>query len=333
MPVEMRHFGRTGLEVSVLGFGCGAVGGLMVRGNAAEQERAVARALDAGINYFDTAVQYGNGVSETNLGRILAKMKPEVIVGTKVQLTDADRADIGGAVVRSLEGSLQRLQLEQIDIFHLHNEITRDDAGLSLSVKTVLDDVLPAFEKLRQQGKARFIGITAIGDVIALHQAIDASVFQSAQVSYNMLNPSAGEAVPAGYPAQDYDKLLAHTTAAGVGTIGIRVLAGGALTGEAQRHPIASPPPQPIGSAFSYDADLQRATRFAKLVEEGFADSLAEAATRFAISHPGISTALVGMATPNQFEQAVAAVEKGPLPSAALARVLELQRSFIGEPR
>jgi L-galactose dehydrogenase/L-glyceraldehyde 3-phosphate reductase len=126
---------------------------------------------------------------------------------------------------------------------------------------------------------------------------------------------------------------LDHTTAAGVGTIGIRVLAGGALTGDAERHPIASPPPEPIGSAFSYDADLHRAIRFAKLVEEGFADSLAEAATRFVISNPGISTALVGIATPDQFEQAVAAVEKGPLPPVALARVLEVQRSFVGEPR
>ena len=62
--MEMRVFGRTGLELSVLGFGCGAVGGLMVRGNPLDQERTIARAIAAGINYFDTAVQYGNGESE-----------------------------------------------------------------------------------------------------------------------------------------------------------------------------------------------------------------------------------------------------------------------------
>ena len=74
--MEMRIFGRTGMQVSVLGFGCGAVGGLMVRGDYADQERTVARALDAGVNYFDTAVQYGDGESERNLGRILQKLKP-----------------------------------------------------------------------------------------------------------------------------------------------------------------------------------------------------------------------------------------------------------------
>jgi L-galactose dehydrogenase/L-glyceraldehyde 3-phosphate reductase len=67
--MEMRVFGRTGMQLPVLGFGCGAVGGLMVRGDPLDQERTVARGIDAGVNYFDTAVQYGNGESEKNLGR------------------------------------------------------------------------------------------------------------------------------------------------------------------------------------------------------------------------------------------------------------------------
>jgi hypothetical protein len=60
----------------VLGFGCGAVGGLIVRGDPDDQERTIARAIAAGVNYFDTAVQYGNGESETNLGRVLQRLKP-----------------------------------------------------------------------------------------------------------------------------------------------------------------------------------------------------------------------------------------------------------------
>jgi aryl-alcohol dehydrogenase-like predicted oxidoreductase len=71
--MEMRVFGRTGMQLSALGFGCGAVGGLMVRGDPVDQERTIARATAAGVNYFDTAVQYGNGESEKNLGRILQK--------------------------------------------------------------------------------------------------------------------------------------------------------------------------------------------------------------------------------------------------------------------
>jgi aryl-alcohol dehydrogenase-like predicted oxidoreductase len=331
--MEMRTFGRTGLQVSILGFGCGAVGGLMVRGAPEDQERAVARALEAGVNYFDTAAMYGNGESEKNLGRVLAKLKPDVVVGTKVRIPSADFGRIGVAVAGSLEASLKRMGREQVDIFHLHNAITISGGGESLSAKTVLEEVVPAFEKLRQQGKTRFLGITAVGDTMALHQAIDARVFDSAQVSYNMLNPSAGSALAVGYPAQDYGRMFEHTQAAGVGVVGIRVLAGGALSGAAERHPIASPPPDPIGSASNYTADLQRARRLLPLVQQGHAGSLPEAAVRFAIAHPAMGTILVGMATLAEFEQALAAVNRGPLSQAALDSLAAIQRGFVGEAR
>jgi predicted aldo/keto reductase-like oxidoreductase len=86
--------------------------------------------------------------------------------------------------------------------------------------------VVPAFERLRQQGKTRFLGFTAIGDTAALHQVVVARAFDSAQVVYNMLNPSAALGLPANYPAQDYGRLFDHARAAGVGVVGIRVLAG-----------------------------------------------------------------------------------------------------------
>jgi aryl-alcohol dehydrogenase-like predicted oxidoreductase len=332
--MQMRVFGRTGMQLSVLGFGCGAVGGLMVRGDPADQERAVARAIAAGVNYFDTAVQYGNGESEENLGRILQKLKPaNVAVATKVRLQPGELGNIADAVRISLEGSLARLRLDRVDILHLHNPITGNGGGSSLSVRQVLDEVVPAFERLRQQGKIRFLGITALGDTAALHQVIDAHAFDSAQVVYNMLNPSAAEELPTSYPAQDYGRLFDHTKAAGVGVVGIRVLAGGALSGSAERHPIASPAPEPLGSAMSYDADIDRARRLIALVKEGFATSLTEAATRFALSHPAMGTILVGMATPQQFEDALAAAQKGPLPPAALDRLSALRQTFAGEPR
>jgi aryl-alcohol dehydrogenase-like predicted oxidoreductase len=332
--MEKRVFGGTGMKLSVLGFGCGAVGGLMVRGDPRDQERTIARAIGVGVNYFDTAVQYGNGESEKNLGHILQKLKPpDVAVGTKVRISSADFHRIPEAVAKSLDGSLARLRLERVDIFHLHNAITETGGGEALSVRQVLDEVVPAFDKLRQQGKTRFLGLTAIGDTAALHQAIDARVFDSAQVVYNMLNPSAAVALPSNYPAQDYGRLFDHSSAAGVGVIGIRVLAGGALSGSAERHPIASPPPEPIGSAKSYDSDVTRASRLMPVVKEGFAASLTEAATRFALSHPAVGTILVGMATPQQFEAALAAVQKGPLPAAALERLAALRQGFAGESR
>jgi L-galactose dehydrogenase/L-glyceraldehyde 3-phosphate reductase len=332
--MEMRIFGSTGLRLSVLGFGCGAVGGLMVRGDPLDQERTIARAITAGVNYFDTAVQYGNGESEKNLGRILQQLKPpNAVVGTKVRLPSVSFGHIADAVATSLEHSLVRLRRDRVDIFHLHNAITEAGDGETLSVQQVLGEVVPAFQRLRQQGKIRFLGLTAIGDTTALYRVIDAGAFDSAQVVYNMLNPSAGTKLPSNYPAQDYRRLFDHTKAAGVGVIAIRVLAGGALSGSAERHPIASPPPEPIGSSMSYGADVARASRLMPLVQEGFAASLTEAAARFAISHPAIGTVLVGLATPQQFQDALAAVQKGPLPAAALDRLTVLRQGFVGEPR
>jgi len=332
--MEQRVFGRTGLRFGILGFGCGAVGGLMVRGEPRDQERAVARALEVGVNYFDTAVQYGNGASETHLGRVLKVLKPkQAFVATKVRVPSSEFGRIAAEVTRSMDGSLQRLGMERVDIFHLHNPITVAGGGESLSADQVLNEVVPAFQALQAAGKTRFLGITAVGDTAALHRVIDANVFDSAQVSYNMLNPSAATSLPAGYPAQDYGRLFEHTQKAGVGVVGIRVLAGGALTGSAERHPIASPPPAPIGSALDYGTDLERARRLMPLVAEGHAASLAEAATRFAISHPAMGTILVGMATPQEFEDALSAIRKGPLPQAALDRLAALSGGFIGESR
>src|ERR1700710_1247221 len=105
--MQLRNFGRTGMQLSLLGFGCGAVGGFMVRGDPADQERVVARALAAGVNYFDTAVQYGNGESEANRGRVLKKLKPaNAIVGTKVRVPPSEFGRIADTVTQSLEGSL-----------------------------------------------------------------------------------------------------------------------------------------------------------------------------------------------------------------------------------
>ncbi len=327
--MQLRTFGRTGMQLSVLGFGCGAVGGFMVRGDPAEQERTVARAIAAGVNYFDTAVLYGDGESEKNLGRVLQTLKPaDAIVGTKVRVPPDALGHIGDTVTKSLEGSLARLRLDRVDIFHLHNQITANGGGSTLSVRQVLDDVVPAFERLRQQGKIRFLGITALAIprrcircwMRVLSTARRWSTTCSIRPPPNHCRRTIRRRIMDGCsitPGQ-----------AGVGVVGIRVLAGGALSGSAERHPIAGPAPEPIGSAMSYDADIDRARRLLPLVQEGFAASLTEAATRFALSRPAMGTILVGMATPQQFEAALAAAEKGPLPQAALDRLIACSRDF-----
>ena len=331
--MQTRTLGRTGLEVSVLGFGCGAVGGLMVKGNAADQERAVARALELGINYFDTAAMYGNGESERNLGRVLKNLRPDLYLGTKVRIPAAERRNVAAAVTASLEASLERLQLDHVDLFQLHNHILADGRDSDLTPEIVLGEVVPAFERLREQGKTRFFGITAVGDTAALHRVADAHAVDTAQVSYNMLNPSAGRAVASGYPAHDFGNLLAHTKAAEMGVIAIRVLAAGALSGTEDRHPLGSPAVDPIGSGRDYRVDVERARRLEPVVREGYADSLVEAAIRYVIAHEAVSTALVGYSTLEHLEYAAAAANKGPLPQAALERLTALQNGFVGEAR
>jgi aryl-alcohol dehydrogenase-like predicted oxidoreductase len=331
--MERRKLGRTGLDVSVLGFGCGAVGGLMIRGSTADQERAVSRAIELGINYFDTAAMYGNGESERNLGRVMKNLRPDIRVGTKVRIPAGERNHVAAAVTQSLEASLQRLQLDHVDLFQLHNHITREARDGDLTPEVVLGEVVPAFERLREQGKTRFYGITAVGDTPALHQVADARAFDTAQVSYNLLNPSAGATVPAGYPAHDFGNLLTHTKAADMGVIAIRVLAAGALSGSEARHPLGSPMVEPIGTGSSYRIDVERARRLEPLVRVGVADSIIELAVRFVISHAAVSTALVGYSTIEHLEYAAAAANKGPLPGAALERLMALQNSFAGEAR
>jgi aryl-alcohol dehydrogenase-like predicted oxidoreductase len=326
--METRTLGKTGLKVSALGFGCGMVGGLMVRGASADQERAVARALELGINYFDTAPLYGNGESEKNLGKVLAVLRPNVLVGTKVRIPQAEFTRIGEAVTTSLEASLRRLGREQVDLLQLHNHILRAADADAVNPKSVLEEVVPALQRLQRQGKIRFFGITAIGDTDALHQVVGAGVIGTAQVVYNLLNPSAGGKLAPDFPAHDFGNILERTKQAGVGIICIRVLAGGALSGTEARHPLGSSTVQPIASGADYHTDVERARRLEPLVREGYVDSLIEASLRFAIANDAVGTVLVGYSTLEQLEYAATSINKGPLSAAALSRLAELQASL-----
>ncbi|HEU5323541.1 MAG TPA: aldo/keto reductase, partial [Methylomirabilota bacterium] len=168
--MEYRALGGTGLRVSALGFGCGAVGGLMVRGAPGDRERAVARALELGINYFDTAPSYGDGRSEEHLGQALRALGADVHVGTKVRLAPGQLADIPGAIARSLDDSLRRLGRERVDLLQLHNPVEAARRDGAVSTRDVLDAAVPALRRLVEQGKTRFYGITALGDAAALRE-------------------------------------------------------------------------------------------------------------------------------------------------------------------
>ena len=323
--MDYRTLGRTGMRVSVLGFGCGSVGGLIVRGDPRTVIRAVARAIELGVIYFDTAAAYGDGASESNLGAALAELKADVLVGTKVMLRGADLDDVRGAVIRSAEASLKRLQRAYVDVLHLHNAIEPQRRPGRSSV--TLDDVrtaVDAFRWLQERGRIRFWGINGLGETGVLHEAVGSVETHTIQVCYNLLNPSAGQAVPAGFPFQDFERLVDRTAERQIGGIAIRVLAGGALSGQAERHPLAAPTLAPIATGQDYSEDVRRAQAFRFLVQEGYVDGLVEAALRFAISKAEVSTALVGFSSVEQLEAAVGAVNKGGLPEAARDRIARM---------
>jgi aryl-alcohol dehydrogenase-like predicted oxidoreductase len=320
--MNRRPLGRTGLQVSELGFGCGMVGGLLVRGEYPEMRRAVARAVELGIDYFDTAPLYGDGQSEVNLGAILRELRAGVTVGTKVRIAVEDMAHIETAIAASVEASLRRLGRDAVDLFQLHNPLANQRRAESAAlIPEDLPAVIRAFERLHRQGKTRFWGITGLGDTEALHRAVDLGGFHTIQTVYNMLNPSGGRRVPADFPYQDYRQLIDRAFAGGIGVIAIRVLAGGALSGTTARHPIAMQRVAPLATGHDYTADAARARLVDFLVADGTVAGLPEAALRFAIGKPEIATALVGTSSLEQLEQAVAAVRRGALPPEALERI------------
>jgi aryl-alcohol dehydrogenase-like predicted oxidoreductase len=320
--MQYRHLGRTGLKVSELGFGCGSIGGLLVRGEYPKMCRTVARALELGITYFDTASLYGDGQSEVNLGAVLRELRADPTVGTKVRLRPPDLDRIEAAITESVEASLRRLGRERVDLIQLHNSFTPHSgpewAGVTLHH---FPAVLRAFEALQRQGKVRFWGITGLGETATLHQVVEGGGFHTVQAVYNLLNPSAGMQAPAGFPYQDYRQLIDRAAGQQMGVIVIRALAGGALSGTPDRHPVAARSVAPIATERDYSADVARARQLAFLVKDGTVGDLVEAAIRFVISKPEISTALVGISSLEQLEHAVECANRGPLPTEALARL------------
>ena len=328
--MDYRPLGSTGLNVSEIGFGCGNVGGLMIRGEHSDQVKAVARAMELGINYFDTASSYGDGQSETNLGRVLRELSADVYVGTKFRVTTHEPGRIKGNIITSVEESLSRLQREQVDLIQLHNHVEPIAEGSSVAPEEAVGEVVDALRELRALGKVRFWGMTAVGETEALHRVIDSGTLNTVQSVYNLVNPSAGVAVPSGFDMPDYGNLIERASVNGMGVLVIRVLAAGALTGEATRHPVAVPAVAPIGSGRDYGQDQARADGFRFLQQEGYADNLVEASLRFALGNAGVSSVLVGYSSLEHLEQAVAFAERGPLPPEAMARLPEVWVGFTG---
>ena len=327
--MEYRPLGETEIDLAEIGFGCGDNAGLMMSGTAEERSAAVARALELGINYFDTAAHYGDTLSETNLGQAFRDLKARPIIATKVQLLEPDLADIPGAITRSIEGSLTRLQVGGVDIIYLHNRIGPErimaaNGGVQrVSVEDVMGPggVLEAFQGLKKQGKTMFLGVcTTGGDSEALGRVLSGRQFDCLQAQYNILNPTEGRAAPLGFAGADYGDSIDYAVSLGMGVVTYRTLASGALSGRATGRETA------YRSSSEWADNMKRAESLSFLVED-YVDSLAEAAVRFALSKEEVTCALLGFSRQAYMRQAVDWTSKGPLPEEAIERIEALYRT------
>ena len=313
--MQTRPLGRTGLEVSEIMFGCGNVGGLLTRTDADTMREAVRRALDLGINWFDTASRYGDGKSEQNLGRLLEEVGGTPHVSTKIRLGPGDMADIPNAIERDTRECLARLQRGSVDLLQFHNHIGREGDEHVVTVDDVLtsDGVADALDKMRDKGLTRHVGFTALGDTEFCRQLVESGRFDTAQVYYNVINPTADRARAGITNGQDFAGLIESCRTNDVGVIAIRSLAAGIIaTGENVSNPWI----------LTRNTDAEEETRKARAVNDLFGESygtLAQTAMRFALANPDIACIDIGPGKIAHIEEAVQAATAGPLPGEALA--------------
>jgi L-galactose dehydrogenase/L-glyceraldehyde 3-phosphate reductase len=314
------YFGRTGLEISELALGGGVTGDILITPDEATRYSALRRAVAAGINWIDTAPVYGNGASEETIGRHLHSLSPQPYISTKVRIEADDLDDIPGAIERSLEQSLQRLQSDWVAVLQLHNHLGAGVGDrIALSPEQVLErgGVADTFDRLKEQGLIHASGITVAGDTMACLEVINSGRFDTAQVYYNAINPTAAwrRVPPAWRGGQDFCGVLTACFHQNMGVMNIRVWAGGLLAS-------AERPDRLFVMTRDTDVDNEHhcaeAVR-AALGEEG--GTPAQTALRFALGNKDLATRVIGINKIEHLKAALEALERGPLPSAVVSRL------------
>ncbi len=305
--MDFRQLGPTGLAVSRVGLGCGNFGGigsapeLFGTGESAEQAfELMDAAWAAGVRFFDTAASYGGGRSETWVGRWRRERGVPVVLSTKVYWSvsgdPADRGLSGPRILRELDGSLERLGVERVEMYLTHEP----------DPETPIEETLRALDELVRAGKVGAIGASNLA-AGQLEQALETSErlglarFAWVQNEYSLLRRKEAEAV------------LRVCEREGLGFTPFSPLAGGWLAGRYRRDRA-----YPTGSRMTLRpepyTDLEREETFAAL--EAFERAAAERevapatlATAWVLSHPQVTAVVVGPRRPDQLEQALAAVE------------------------
>ena len=316
--VPQRVLGRTGLQVSCLAFGAGPVSGLMTGDNLESQSGTLKTLYDSGINWIDTAAGYGNGSSERSIGRVLAMLPIEVSrefhVATKVRIDFSSSLSFADQVRFSVDASLQRLQVPKVSLLQLHNGVTvrRNDQPSSVGIADVLDSggILDALKRVQVEGKADFLGLTGTGAAEQMRAVVNTREFDTIQVPFNLINPSAGRPVANDFVEQNYGNILEDCRSAGMGCFAIRVFAGGALLQQPPSDHTLKTPYFPLDL---YRRDLERA---ASLEDDVSGAGLLGGATllqqsiEFAMSHPAIHSAIIGFGAPEHVVDAVRALNR-----------------------
>jgi uncharacterized protein len=172
--LPQRVLGRTGVKVPILAFGCGS---RFLMYKAEEASAILNQVIDLGITYLDTAMDYGNGESETRLGKVMAKRRKDVWLATKV----SQKARSYDDAMRLVEQSLKRLQTDHVNLLHLHSLTTEDDLARIMAK----DGAIHALYKLRDQKVARFIGMTSHTDGAVMAKAIEQNDLDCVQMAMN----------------------------------------------------------------------------------------------------------------------------------------------------
>ncbi len=324
--MKHRTFGRSGIKVSEVIFGAGAVGGILIHQDDATKREAIRRAIAGGINWIDTAAQYGNGKSEEALGWLLPEAGATPYLSTKFGLDVENLQDIPAQIEERLMASLARLKRSSVDVLQLHNRIGSKPGGRVMTVEQVLgrNGVADGLERLREKGLIRHMGITAIGEAASVCEVIRSKRFDSAQVYYNLLNPSAGRSMPKAWTGQNMGGIIEACRANSVAVMAIRIFAAGVIATDERTG---------RESVLIADTSVAEDERKTKAVFDAIGTGQgmrAQVALRFVLSNPDVSCAVIGSAELHHVDEALQAAKMGPLPSHVLARLDALYESDFG---
>lgn len=304
--MEYTTLGRTGLRVSRMGLGCGGHSRLgMSQGRTvAEAENVVREALALGINFIDTAEGYR---TEEVVGRAIANTpREQIVLSTKAGVRWQERKCTRAEMRERVEACLKRLQTDYVDVFHLH--------GVSLEdYPYACEELLPALQEMRAEGKIRFTGITEVFGHDPGHKmlvrALPDDYWDVIMVGFNLLNQSARE------------RVLARTQAQNIGTLCMFAVRRALSQPEALRDLIQSL----LAQNLIEDDGLNAENPLDFLVEEGGASSVPEAAYRFCRWEPGMEVILSGTGSIEHLRANAVSLSLPPLPEAVQER---LQRLF-----